>query len=82
MKMNDMPLFQNNPPVLPTHPFLWEKSEPALLFLKISKTRTLLPFYEPLIKVQSRTYQNIYISKSQTKVLSHLMESDTHLENL
>ena len=82
MKMNDMSLFQNNHPVLPTHPFLWEKSEPVLLFLKISKTGTLLPFYEPLIKVQSKTYQNISISESQAKVLSHLMESYTCLGNL
>ena len=40
MKISDTPLFKITPPILPTPPFLWKKSEPPF-FRKFQKLKTL-----------------------------------------
>ena len=37
MKISDTPFFKATTPILPTPPFLWEKSEPSLFFWKFQK---------------------------------------------
>ena len=50
MKIGDTPFFKTAPPILPTSPFLWEKSGPPPFFSKVSKTQPPLPPLTPLYK--------------------------------
>ena len=43
MKISDFPLFKNNPPIIPTTPFLWENLN-TLLFARNLKTQPFPPF--------------------------------------